>query len=143
MKIMGIDPGKTTGIAIIDIEHGKIRPIYFAECKDETLFDIQHLFGEVDLIVCEKFDIDPKFARAGKLDGDNMPAPRVIGAATLLAKMHKTRFELQSRTIKPVGYGLSNQLYQKGKAGMHNQDALAHAVFFAVKYLGALPVSKR
>lgn len=140
IKVLGLDPGKTTGVAQITITDGKIRPTYFEECKDTTLLEIEHLFIDSDYIVVEDFRTRPGKARQGAFDWDQMIAPQVIGAAKLLAGQQKKTIHLQDSSLKPVAYGLSNQKYIPGKKGLHKQDALAHAVFYAVRNLHALPV---
>jgi hypothetical protein len=141
MKILGLDPGKTTGLALIELDGRRIKPPEaYGECKDETLLEIEHLFIEADVIVVEDFKTRPNDARRGAFDWDQMIAPQVIGAAKALAKRHSKLFVLQQASLKPVAYGLSNQKYVPGKKGMHRQDALAHAVFYSVQTLHALPV---
>jgi len=140
--ILGLDPGKTTGVAMIQVIENRIKPpLYYAECKDETLLDIEELFDKADFIVVEDFKTRPGKARQGAFDWDQMIAPQVIGAAKSLAKRYGKVVVLQQPALKPVAYGLSNQKYVPGKKGMHCQDALAHAVFYSVKYLSALPLS--
>lgn len=141
MKVLGLDPGKTTGVALIEIFNKRIKPpLAYLECRDETLLEIEHLFAEADFIVVEDFKTRPGKARQGAFDWDQMIAPQVIGAAKALAKRYKKDLILQQPSLKPVAYGLSNQKYYPGKKGMHRQDALAHAVFYSVRSLHALPV---
>lgn len=140
-KVLGLDPGKTTGVALILIENDVIKPpLYFGETKDTTLLDIGELFLAADIIVIEDFKTRPKKARQGAFDWDNMIAPQVIGAAKVLAATHKKPWVLQQPALKPVAYGLANQKYVAGKKGQHRQDALAHAVYYSVKALNAFPV---
>ena len=140
-KVLGLDPGKTTGVALILIENQVIKPpLYFGECKDTTLLEIGELFLAADVVVIEDFKTRPKKARQGAFDWDDMVAPQVIGAAKVLAAQYKTPWVLQQPALKPVAYGLANQKYIAGKKGQHRQDALAHAVYYSVKVLGAFPV---
>lgn len=140
MKIMGVDPGKTTGIAVINIDENKKFSVgYFEESKDMTLLEINHIIGQCDIIVCEDFVVDPR----KDFGGDRMSAPQVIGALKVQCQLQQKPLVLQSRTTKPVGYGLSGQKYTAGKKGMHNQDALAHAVYYGVQKGLCLPFSKK
>ena len=140
MRILGIDPGGTTGLAIIHINEKVLRLTYCGTSRDETLVDQEDLFKEADIIVCEDWKTRPGMARTGAFDGDRMPATRVLGAAQTLARLSGKQFVLQAASIKPVGYGWSNQKYQKGKKGMHTQDAVAHAVYYAVQQGLCFPV---
>lgn len=142
MIALGLDPGKTTGVALIEVIEKRPTILDIQETKDVTLLAIKHLFEKCDVVVCEDFLVRPHKAKAGAFDWNDMVAPRVIGAATLLAQMFEKKFVLQQPAIKPVGYGFSNQTYKKGKQGMHIQDAVAHAVFYLVKNHLAVPVSK-
>jgi hypothetical protein len=143
VKILGLDPGKTTGVAFIEIIDKKVKLQYINETKDVTLLELVEFFKDADVLVCEDFLVRPQKAHKGAFDWDNMVAPRVIGAATSLAKQYESEYVLQSPSIKPVGYGWSGMSYVKGKKGMHMQDALCHAVYYAVKKKLAFPLSKK
>lgn len=143
VKILGIDPGKTTGLAMIEIKEKVPRPIFLDSSKDETLVDQERLFSEADVIVCEDWKTRPGIAMTGGFNQDRMPATRVIGAAQTLARLKGKQFVLQPASIKPVGYGWSNQKYQAGKKGLHTQDALAHAVYYAVNAGLCFPVKPK
>lgn len=140
--ILGIDPGNTTGLALIEVRGGnKIFPIVWEESKDTTTDSYSDLILQADVIVLENWRTRPKKARQGAFDWDPMVTSQIIGAIKLQAKREGKILAIQEPYDKPVGYGFSNQVYKPGKKGMHKQDALAHAVFYAVKKLGALPVS--
>lgn len=147
MKLLGIDPGKTTGWAILNLdeESRKLTPGVFGESTDESALEIQRLIQECDLVVIESFLLRPTYARKGKFDYDDMVAPRVIGAVQTLCKMNDTEYKMQPASVKPVGYGFAGLTYKKGKSGkgVHQLDALVHAVYYAVKHLNALPVGTK
>ncbi len=140
MKILGIDPGHTTGLAMIELIDGKLSPIVWEESKDTTTEDYFYLLEQADVIVLEDWKTRPNKAKKGAFDWDPMITVRIIGALELQARKLKIPLVLQQASDKPVGYGLSNQVYKPGKKGMHKQDALAHAVFYAVKHQKALPL---
>jgi hypothetical protein len=72
-----------------------------------------------------------------------MITPQVIGSLTTLCKALERKAPVkQQPSIKPVGYAFAGMKYLAGKQGTHWQDALAHAVYYAVKQLGAHPVRK-
>jgi len=142
-KILGIDPGKTTGWANITLEGNKIELGIFGNTKDTTLVDLIPDIKKADLVVYEAWLTRPKHLQRGAFDWDPMITPQVIGSLLTLCKaLERPEPVKQQPSIKPVGYAFAGMKYVPGKQGMHWQDALAHAVFYAVKKLGALPVRK-
>lgn len=144
MKILGIDPGKTTGWGLVTFgEDGHHTAIKFGTSKDPNLLDILDLILEADHIVYENFFVRPNQARRGSFDWDPMVTPQVIGALKLLCHQHGKPISEQSPSVKPVGYGFASLNYKKGKKGTHEFDALAHAFYCAVKNFGLKPVLKQ
>lgn len=143
MKILAIDPGKTTGWANIEVKNNKIELGVFGNTKDTTLIELLPNLTEVDIVIYEAWLTRPKHLQRGAFDWDPMVAPQVIGSLLTLCKtLEKQEIVKQQPSIKPVGYALAGMKYVQGKKGTHWQDALAHAVYYAVKTLGALPVRK-
>lgn len=152
IKIAGFDPGMKTGFAVIEIDDKRnIKPLKIGVfdalgLKKQTPVgsrqreEAHDLIKEVDHVVIEDFLLDPKLARQIGNKANDMPASVVKGALSLLADLERKTWKYQSRTIKPVGYGLAGMVYRKGTANMHHQDAFAHAVYYAVHDLRALPV---
>ena len=143
MIILGVDPGKTTGLAMIQVEEKKISLLATRESKDTTALDFLDWIQQSDVVVVESFYVRPKKARTGAFDWDQMIAPQVIGSVTTLTKSQGKVLQMQPPGIKPVGYGYSNQKYVKNKKGLHQQDAVAHAVYYAVHRLHALPINNQ
>lgn len=140
MILLGIDPGGTTGWAQAELQEDmEIKPINFGESKDITGQELIPMIDGSDIIVVENFLIDPRYARSGAFDYDDMIAPQVIGAIRTLCSQRDKEIVLQPASIKPVGYGYLGKKYRKGKKGMHKWDALAHLYYYAVKHLHALP----
>lgn len=139
MRVLGLDPGGTTGWAVIDVKDKIPTLAHMGECRDDSLLELDEFFASSNVIVCESFQVRPGV----NFVGDDMVAPRVIGAATTLAKIHGKRFVLQSPSLKPVAYGLSGRKYTKGRKGMHVQDAIAHAMYFLVKSGLSRPLNKK
>jgi hypothetical protein len=142
MIILGLDPGKTTGWALIDVTDRRITPINLGETQDMTCLVLRPQMQEADLIVIENFLVRPDKAKKGSFDYDPMWAPQVIGSLKTMAAVLEKKVVLQPSSIKPVGYGWANQRYVAGKQKQHKWDAVAHAVYYAVKHLNALPVGK-
>jgi len=140
IKILGIDPGRNTGLAFIFIDDNKKPRLDRARVsKDLTAVEYNDWINEADYIVVEDFLVRPAKAKVGSFDWSPMETPKVIGSITTLANLAGKTIHLQQPTIKPVGYGFAQVKYQKGKKGLHIQDAAAHAMYFAVKQNLALP----
>ena len=142
MKILGIDPGKSTGWAIIEITNKEIKPVDQGVEKEGEVRHIHTLIEQVDIVVCEDFKLRPDKARRGVFDYSSMIAPQVIGKIELLCDITGTTLAKQQPSVKPVAYGFSGLKYVPGKKGAHWQDAYSHAVYYAVTRLNAKPVSK-
>lgn len=144
-NILGLDPGKTTGYALIETEGSgrNISLVNVGETKDMTLITIKDLFEKADVVVYESWRTRPGKAQSGAFNWGTMPAPEAIGAVKTLRQLFcpDATLVVQEPAIKPAGYGFANLKYVKGKDGMHVQDAVAHAVYYAVRKLRALPVS--
>src|SRR5688572_12623236 len=142
IRILGIDPGKTTGWGLIQFDEitKRLAPENFGTTRDLQLIEIEAQILLADRIVCESFHIRPKAARKGVFDWDPVETPQVIGALKLLCRLHEKPIYEQSPSIKPVGYGFGNMNYVPGKKGTHVQDAIAHAVYYAVRNMNALPL---
>ena len=138
--IVGFDPGKTTGYAILSLKDRKMTPLDFGESTDETLQDLMPHIERSQIVVIEGFWINPQKARGGHFDYDDMIAPQVIGALQMKGRELGKDVHIQPSSIKPVGYGFVGKKYVKGKKGMHKWDALAHAVYYCVKKLHANPL---
>lgn len=138
--VLGLDPGKSTGYALIKVHNRFISPVEFGVEKDGQVSVIGELIKQADVVVCEDFKLRPDKARRGVFDYSTMIAPQVIGKVELLCDMSKTDLSKQQPSVKPVAFGFANLPYKAGKKGTHWQDAYAHAVYFAVTRLNAYPV---
>jgi len=142
MKVLGIDPGGTTGYSLIEIQDHKITPLKWGTTKDKLMLDLVPLIVAADHIVYENFLLRPDKARSGAFDWQSNVTEQVIGSLKTLAALHgKESVSTLEPSQKPMGYGFANMKYVPGKKGTHWQDAHAHAVFYAVKKLGAHPVT--
>jgi hypothetical protein len=141
VRILAIDPGKTTGWATITVEDNKIYLGVFGNSTDMELIELKDLIESSDVIVYEGFWVRPDMAKAGHFNWDEMPALKVIGSLMTLCKLYqKTQVVKQQPSQRVPGYAFAGMAYQKGKKGKHWQDALAHACFYAVQRLHASPV---
>lgn len=141
MKILGIDPGRNTGYYVINLNDRVITSTAtFGVTHDLTGLELKPILELVDHVVCESFSVRPQESRRGSFDWDPMETPQMIGSLKTLAALIGRPIHMQNPSVKPVAYGFANMKYQKGKKNMHVYDALAHAVYFAVRNLGAKPL---
>jgi len=139
--LLGIDPGESTGWASVTLnETGVLKVVDFGVSRDLTTHELSDRISDSDLMIIESFLVDPAMSRKGAFDHSDMKTIQVIGALKLQSRLHDTPFVEQSRSVKPVGYGYLRMTYVKGKKNMHSTDAMAHAVFWAVKHAGAKPL---
>jgi hypothetical protein len=146
MIILGIDPGKTTGWATIEVNdeaRRTITPLLFGTTKDMQLIDIRDKIDAADIIVYEGWKTFDTHARTGRLSYQTVPAEQVIGAMRTLLRLriHQPIVWESQPSLKKVGYAWAGMKYISGSQGQHWKDALAHAVYYAVSKLNALPVS--
>lgn len=144
MRILGIDPGKSTGYASITIdENNNIHLGEFGVCKDMTLLEIEEEFVKADVIVYEGYWIRPDMAMSGKFNWQGAPAIETIGAVMSLAKRHQKTAVKQQPGQRIPGYAFAGMEYVPKAKGKHWQDALAHACFYAVSKQRAIPVPQK
>ena len=145
VKILGVDPGKTTGWATITVndETKKIGPGLFGNCTDTSLVEINEHVAWADVVVYEGFWVRPDLAKAGGFDWGKMTAEEAIGSLRTLCKLNQNTPMVEQQPAQRVpGYSFAGMVYKKGAKGKHWQDAFAHAVFYAVTKLQAHPVRK-
>jgi len=140
MKILGLDPGGTTGIAVVEITNKVPNVILAKTSRDPLLKDIRHLFMECDVVVYEGWWTRKNDAESGAFNQSTMIAPQVIGVIETLIDLFEKKGVKQQAAIKPMGYSYSGLKYVKGKPGMHSQDAIAHAMYFAVNSRLSRPI---
>lgn len=132
--LIAVDPGGTTGWARFNTESQ--RPVEIGEVKKENFKGWLVTFQEEGLIwVVEDYIIRPPKRSQGGHDhfwnkGDTL---RLIGAIEYHAFVYKQLFYLQQASLKPLAYKQMGATYEKGKRGMHIQDAIAHGVHFIGK----------
>ena len=108
MKILAIDPGKTTGWAEITVVEDKIELGIFGFTKDTTLVELIPNIKAADIVVYEAWLTRPKHLQRGAFDWDPMITPQVIGSLLTLCKtLEKKEPVKQQPSVKPVGYAFS------------------------------------
>ena len=136
---LGIDPGGTTGLALVSVNDKKPTLVEVMASKDLTTKEYQWLLKKADLLIIENFRLRPKNARDGSFDWSDMETPKIIGAIEMWAQLNDKVLVKQEPSIKPMGYGYCHMKYVKGKKGLHIQDAAAHAMFYLVTNNLSLP----
>lgn len=128
MRILGVDPGDTTGWAILE----KGEPVEIGTLKKDEFYEMipQILAKDIDVCVIEDYIVRPEWGNKWK----KTDTPQKIGAIRLICTEMKLRCVVQQPSIKPVGYGWAGMTYVKGKKGTHVMDAIAHARYFYGKH---------
>lgn len=146
-RILGIDPGsRKTGIAVIQ-GPTKTDPPYQPILMDliqiedylPTMIDliIEDKHGKLDQIVIEDYIVRTAKLRDKRDDYVPVPVAKQIGQVEALARLAQIPIYVSSPVNKPVGYGwaFSGKIkYIQGKPNMDRYDAIAHAVFWMIKY---------
>lgn len=148
MRILGLDPGTTTGWAVIEKAPDlktRYRILAMGECLapdyDEFLINAlvhnivptassDSLFCPLDVVVVEDFIARPEFVRD---KWTALPVAKQVGKVEILATYREIPVIVQQPRDKPAGYGFAFNgkiPFVKGKKGMHMNDAIAHAVFY-------------
>lgn len=145
MRILALDPGHTTGYCVITVNEKTAKLVNVGESKDMLLNDLDGEFGHPDLtaIICEDFLIDPNKSRGGSFDQSRMPTIQTIGIVKLKAQQNQVKCVMQQNNIKPAGYGFAGLTYRRGARGVHQQDAIAHGMYYLVRNKFALPLKSR
>ena len=133
MKILGIDPGKATGWAILQFElndrtsvvefgQGEVQEKYFNEWLDAVI-------PTIDFVVAEDFIINPHVKAWANTTSkiNNTDTAKLIGRIQYACHLHMKSLSLQPPSDKPFAYTLIGLQYVQGKKKQHANDAKAHA----------------
>ena len=134
MKLLALDPGKTTGFATFDSFQNEKPYLERMGTLDEN--EIWNFLNtrQFDIYVVENYRIrTQKSARGFDHQWQSPFALEIIGAVKLRTIQLEAKFKLQEPSIKPVGYGYAKLPYKTGKANVHHLDAVAHGMFYLVK----------
>ncbi len=137
MYVISLDPGDTTGVAILDIYDGDLYCFTVKGVEDlhrAVKFRTKTLKSDlVHAIVCEDFILRPN--RAQYLSGNKLVALRMIGAAELLAVLYGTRIVSQQPSIKQAwpDKRLLEYYTHVRRLNAHERDALRHLYCFLRK----------
>ena len=141
MRIIGFDPGETTGVGIIEVgDDKKMRLMHSSSLIKVDLYaKLPRLIQGCDAVIIEDFKVRPNNARKGSFDWSHLVPVQVIGALDYLTKSLGIPSHFQQPNLKPVGYAYLGKQYVRGAKNVHHLDALAHAAYYLVKNKYALP----
>lgn len=143
VRVVGIDPGVTTGIAIHEVLPGGVNPIWRREelGPDKHHLDLYRLFTNVmpTIVVCEAFEY--RIIRAaGKTDmpGIRLESREYIGICELYCQQNDVPLVMQPTSNKGKKALISPDklkglgLYRAPGGRQHMNDATAHALHYIV-----------
>ena len=134
MRIVAIDPGETTGIAVYDDEYGPNLAGYDAVPGQMIAVSCikRELTLDVDLLVIEEFRISAGTAR--KTRSSSNTTIEIIGAAKWLAHCANVPVVMQS-PADVMGFMTNDKLRRLGwyVPNEHARDAVRHLAFYLVE----------
>ena len=136
MKIVGIDPGKATGVAVAVFSSDGNAAVFDTYCiKDHDIERDRSIVRGADVVVCEDFRLDGRVAP--KLGGDRMWSSEGIGYWRALSLLEGATFVLQDRSWKGKTNAAQKERIEffTGLAPKtpHERDALAHVIAFLLR----------
>lgn len=140
MIILGVDPGKATGVAMWDPASGFHQtwvadPAQYADWVWESLHEIP---GDL-IVACERFTISERTIRTAR--GDEPWSIELTGVTRHAARRRGAPFYLQdpwpAKTFTPNARLKEIGWHVPGPD--HQDDALRHVILCAVERLGILP----
>lgn len=124
--VLGVDPGKTTGIAVFE-GNGTFK--FANQLSIQEMENLAASFNEpIAVIVVEDYLTFRQ--RAVQQTGSRQHASQVIGMMKVLAKRTGARFVLQPAARKEEGAKLSGKKPPSNHAFSHQVDAYNHAFFW-------------
>ena len=147
LKVVSIDPGVTTGLAIHEVHEGGVNPEWLMselgpDKHHKTLWDF---FTSVlpDVIVCERFDYQNVTHMGAEMPGIRLESREYIGICELYTQMFSTcTLAMSPRTNKGKKAFFSPDklkalgLYRAPSGRQHMNDATAHLLHYVVFTLG-------
>lgn len=124
MKILGIDPGGTTGVALLEIVDNSYGVI--PDELDETQAVVDFItYHMPEIIVMEQFRL---YAHKGKaLRWSTFVASEIIGVVNYIAKQHNIPVVMQNASM------IASLELTGSTGGGHSDDALKHALVYLMR----------
>jgi hypothetical protein len=134
---IGVDPGDTTGIAVLDSETGTLIALHQFN-KDELFIWLKSYLEKLRPICFVVEDFRLHRARAGAQTGSRFIAAQIIGVIQYEARQRDIPVILQEIGKKDTGEKFSQMRVPKNHARSHMFDAYNHAYFWLVTNKGVL-----
>lgn len=131
---LGIDPGKTTGLALVDLPSVGAKPVleYTGQLNvEETIQWLAENAHRIKIIVCEDYRLFLHKAR--QQAGSKMEATQVIGAIRAIASIHKIKVVMQPPNIKAIAEKKTKLKPPSNHAESHWIDAYNHVVYYLIQ----------
>lgn len=138
MKLLGVDPGGTTGLALYDTETYEFEFPYDGQLGPKPhhhrLFDTVHLF-EVDRIICERFDYRRNLTNANLIPVEYIGVLKAAAVSVRVTTGHEAEFILQKQLKGKRGLWTDEKLEAVGllkpitKWG-HRNDAVRQVLYY-------------
>lgn len=134
MKILGLDPGMTTGWAVAEVTETRSWGYRWVKTGDVKYKQfnafVYKAIGHVDLVVCEDFVIrtNVKSWNATRLTDNNLEIKGMVGRVEAFCWLHKKPLVKYEAKEKRLGYTLNGMKYEPNskKQARHQHDAMAH-----------------
>lgn len=142
-RILGIDPGKDTGIAMFNIQDIpnwdiKVEPgiTHLNEVKIDELYLYFENLKPPDIIVIEDYKIRTDKKNKGFKHQWASPFPlKIIGAVDYYCWLKEVNLIIQQPSIKTIGYNFAKNIYGVEWKKQHQFDAAAHVLYYIVAKL--------
>lgn len=138
--ILGIDPGGTTGLSLLDLES-------YSWHRSEVGPDEHHMElwsflikTEPDILICESFDYRIVESKGTRMPGVNLISREYIGLIKLYAELCGARLIMQSPSqggggTKHSGFWKNDKLkkvdlYKAPQGRQHMNDATRHVLYW-------------
>ena len=128
MRILALDPGKTTGAVMIEWA-GEVPPdpvlVWSAQIAFDgiSVFLDEHIASGLDLLVMERFVISDRTVRSSR----QMEPLTVLGGATIFAQLRGIPVRMQAASDAKNAFP-NEALRRWSIKGPHAKDAMRHAL---------------
>lgn len=134
-RVLGLDPGGTTGwsVAEVDLDAKKFVWLKRGEVShSEFNRFIAKAIPKVDYVACEDFVIQTEVEgwNNTRQKSNDLFVAKMVGRVQFACFTYSTALILYLPRDKPLGYKKAGLPYVKGKKGTHTWDSMAHAAHF-------------
>jgi len=145
MKVVALDPGGTTGIAVLDTESYEVTLSELGPYEHHLALDLFLVNEKPDVIICEEFTYRVVQSKGTKMPGISLISKEYIGITKLYVEMVNIEGDcckLIMQTPAQGGGGRNHSgfwkndklkqigLYTAPEGRQHMADALRHALFW-------------